>query len=83
MDFGTILEQYGLAGGVIFALACVVIVLYKENKALVKQLFDIQEQRRLESVETSKELNQTLQTFSQSTNMLVDKIQIVQGDKQL
>lgn len=81
MDFANILAQYGLSGMIIFVLGTVVLVLWRENKALIKQLFDLQEQRRLEGLETAKELNATLQTFSQSTTMLVDKIKIVKGDK--
>ena len=81
MDFASILAQYGLPGMIIFVLGTVVVVLWRENKALIKQLFDLQEQRRLEGLETAKELNATLQTFSQSTTMLVDKIKIVKGDK--
>lgn len=79
MDFSTILSKYGLAGAVIGALATVVIVLFKENRALIKQLFEVQEQRRQEGLAVSKELTTTLQGFSQSTQLLVDKIQIVQG----
>lgn len=82
MDFGALLSAYGLPGIIIFALGCVVVVLWRENKALIKQLFEAQEQRRLESLETYKELNQTLQTFSQSTKMLVDKIQVARGEKE-
>mgnify|MGYP003603561169 CR=1 FL=1 len=81
MDFGVLLSQYGLPGIIIFALGCVVVILYKENKALVQKLFDVQEQRRLESLETSKELNQTMQTFSQASTMLIDKIQVARGEK--
>lgn len=81
MDFGALLSQYGLPGIIIFALGCVVVILYKENKALIQKLFDVQEQRRLESLETSKELNQTMQTFSQASTMLIDKIQVARGEK--
>lgn len=81
MDFGALLSAYGLPGIIIFALGVVVITLYRENKALVQKLFDVQEQRRLEGLETAKELNTTLQSFSNSTSMLIEKIQVVQGDK--
>lgn len=81
MDFGPLLSQYGLPGIVIFALGAVALALYRDNKALTKQLFDVQEQRHQEGLETSKELLTTLQTFSQSTKMLVDKIQIARGEK--
>lgn len=81
MDFSTLLSAYGLPGIIIFALGSVVVILWRDNKALVKQLFEVQEQRRLEGLETAKELNTTLQSFSQSTNMLIDKIQIVRGEK--
>lgn len=79
MDFGKLLAEYGLPGIIIFALGCVVVVLYKENRGLIKQLFDVQEKRRQEALEVQKELNQTLQTFSQSTKMLVDKIQVARS----
>lgn len=81
MDFGALLSAYGLPGIIIFALGVVVVTLWRENKALIKQLFDVQEQRRQEALETQKELTQTLQTFSQSTSMLVDKIQVARGEK--
>lgn len=81
MDYGAILAQYGLPGMIIFVLASVVVFLYKDNKGLIKQLFDVQEQRRQESLETAKELNGTMQAFSQSTSMLIDKIKIVRGEK--
>jgi hypothetical protein len=81
MDFGGILAQYGLAGMIIFVLASVVIYQNKRINELVDRLFTVQEARRLEGLETQKELNSTLQSFSQSTQQLVDKIQIVRGEK--
>lgn len=81
MEIGPILEQYGLAGLIIFVLATVVLVLWKENRILIKQLFDVQEQRRLEALETQKELTQTMHIFSQTSGMLVDKIRVARGEK--
>lgn len=81
MDFGGILAQYGLPGMIIFVLGAVVMYQNKRINELVDRLFSVQEQRRLEGLETQKELNQTLSAFSQSTQQLVDKIQIVRGEK--
>lgn len=81
MDFGNLLSAYGLPGIIIFALGMVVVYQNKRIDVLVDRLFNVQEQRRLEGLETQRELNQTLHSFSQSTQQLVDKIHIVQGDK--
>lgn len=81
MDFGALLSQYGLPGIIIFALGCVVVILYKENRALIQKLFDVQESRRQEALETQKEITQTMQTFSQASTMLIDKIQVARGEK--
>jgi hypothetical protein len=45
MDFPTILGQYGLAGAVIFVLASVCVVLYRDNKTLQKEVKEAQEAR--------------------------------------
>lgn len=81
MDFGKLLSDYGLPGIIIFALGIVVIYQNKRINDLVERLFTVQEARRLEGLETAKELNGTLSAFSQSTQQLVDKIQIVRGEK--
>lgn len=81
MDFGALLSAYGLPGIIIFALGMVVVYQNKRINELVDRLFSVQEQRRIEGLETQKELNQTLSSFSQSTQQLVDKIQIVRGEK--
>lgn len=81
MDFGALLSSYGLPGIIIFALGVVVVYQNKRINELVDRLFNIQEARRLEGLETAKELNGTLQSFSQSTQQLVDKIQIVRGER--
>lgn len=81
MDFGQLLSQYGLPGIIIFAMGMVIIALVRHIVKLYDRLFEIQEQRRLEGNETAKELNTTLQTFSESTKMLIDKIKIVRGEK--
>lgn len=81
MDFGALLSAYGLPGIIIFALGMVVVYQNKRINELVDRLFSVQEQRRVEGLETQKELNQTLSSFSQSTQQLVDKIQIVRGEK--
>lgn len=81
MDFGALLSAYGLPGIIIFALGAVVLYQNKRIESLVTRLFDVQEQRRLEALETQRELYRTLETFSQSTSQLVDKIHIVRGEK--
>lgn len=81
MDFSTLLSDYGLPGIIITVQSSVVVFLYRENRQLIKQLFDQQEARRVESLETAKELNNTLKSFSDSTSLLVDKIKIVRGEK--
>jgi hypothetical protein len=74
-----VLLQYGALGVMVLGLGLTVIHLYKANTGLWKQLLDVQEARRTEAVETSKELTQTLSTFSQNTSLLIDKI--VEGKK--
>lgn len=81
MDFGQLLSAYGLPGIIIFAMGVVIVALVRHIVKLYDRLFDVQESRRLEGLETAKELNTTLQTFSESTKMLIDKIKIVRGEK--
>jgi hypothetical protein len=81
MDFGQLLSQYGLPGIIIFAMGVVIVALVRHIVKLYDKLFELQEQRRLEGNEVAKELNTTLQTFSESTKMLIDKIKIVRGEK--
>jgi hypothetical protein len=81
MDFGQLLSAYGLPGIIIFAMGVVIIALVRHIVKLYDRLFDVQEARRLEGNEVAKELNTTLQTFSESTKMLIDKIKIVRGEK--
>lgn len=66
---------------IIFAEAMVIIYQNKRIDSLIERLFNVQESRRLEGLETQRQLSQTLQSFSQSTQQLVDKIQIVRGEK--
>jgi hypothetical protein len=81
MDFGQLLSAYGLPGIIIFAMGVVIIALVRHIVKLYDRLFEVQEARRLEGNEVAKELNTTLQTFSESTKMLIDKIKIVRGEK--
>lgn len=81
MDFGQLLSAYGLPGIIIFAMGVVIVALVRHIVKLYDRLFAIQESRRVEGLETAKELNRTLQTFSESTKLLVDKIQVVRGEK--
>jgi len=81
MDFGQLLSQYGLPGIIIFAMGVVIVALVRHIVKLYDRLFEVQEARRLEGNEVAKELNTTLQTFSESTKMLIDKIKIVRGEK--
>lgn len=81
MDLVLILREFGLPIAIIFALCIVIVALVRHIVKLYDRLFAIQESRRVEGLETAKELNRTLQTFSESTKLLVDKIQIVRGEK--
>lgn len=81
MDFGQLLSAYGLPGIIIFAMGAVIIALVRHIVKLYDRLFEVQEARRLEGNEVAKELSTTLQTFSESTKMLIDKIKIVRGEK--
>lgn len=81
MDFGALLSAYGLPGIIIFALGCVVVYQQRLIIKLYDRLFDTQESRRQEGLQTAKELNTTLQTFSESTKLLVEKIKIVRGEQ--
>lgn len=81
MDLVGILREFGLAIFVIFILGIVILALVRHIVKLYDRLFDIQEARRQEGLETAKELNTTLQTFSESTKMLVEKIKIVRGNE--
>lgn len=81
MDFGALLSAYGLPGIIIFALGVVVVTLYRENKALTDRLLNQSESRRLEGLEREKAIAATMNSFSQSTDQLIDKIQIVRGER--
>ena len=81
MDFGALLSAYGLPGIIIFALGLTVVHLYRENKALTERLISIMDQRRLEGLEREKAIASTMASFSQSTEQLIDKIQIVRGER--
>lgn len=81
MDFGSLLSAYGLPGIIIFALGVVVVYQHRLITSLYDKLLFAQEERRKDGLETAKELNTTLQTFSQSTSMLIDKIRTVRGSE--
>lgn len=81
MDFGSLLSAYGLPGIIIFALASVVVHLYRENKALTERLLNTAEQRRLEGLERERAIEGTMSSFSQSTEQLIAKIRIVRGEQ--
>lgn len=81
MDFGALLSQYGLPGIIIFAMGIVIVYQAKRIDTLVERLFAVQESRRLEGLQTQEKVTSVMQSFSQSTELLVDKIQIVRGEK--
>jgi len=81
MDIVAILREFGLPIFIIFVMGIVIVALVRHIVKLYDKLFEIQEARRLEGNEVAKELNTTLQTFSESTRMLIDKIKIVRGEK--
>lgn len=81
MDFGALLSNYGLPGIIIFAMGIVIVYQNKRIDTLIEKLFAAQEARRLEGLETQKELTQTLSSFSSAAKLLIDKVQIVRGER--
>ena len=81
MDFGQLLSAYGLPGIIIFAMGCVIVYQQRKIDQITDKRFSEQEARRIESLETAQELTKTIQTFSQATGMLIDKVNVATGRK--
>ena len=81
MDFGQLLSAYGLPGIIIFAMGCVIVYQQKKIDNITDKRFAEQDARRIESLETAQELTKTIQTFSQATGMLIDKVNVATGRK--
>lgn len=81
MDPLAILREFGLEIATIFVLCAVIVFLYKKLEKRTQELLDANELRRTEALETQKLLIETMSTFSQSTQLLIDKIVPVQGGR--
>ena len=81
MDFGALLSAYGLPGIIIFAMGYVIVYQQRKIDQITDKRFSEQEARRIESLETAQELTKTIQTFSQATGMLIDKVNVATGRK--
>jgi hypothetical protein len=77
----TVLFQYGLAGVVIFGLSIAVVYLYKENQRLHAEKDALQELRRADAQETTSKVTEPLQSLSQTTRLILDKLLIAKGNK--
>lgn len=77
----SVLFQYGLAGVAIFAMAIVIVTLYKDNKQLQKEKEELLDARRLDAKETVDNISGPLQGISQGINSLADKIELVRRRK--
>ena len=83
----TYLFTQGILGVVVVGLIIVVVKLYNkvdrvqlEKDALQKEKQDLIEARRVESVQTTKEVLEVLQGNSQSNTLLAAKIEAVKKD---
>lgn len=78
MDFGSTLSQYGLPGAIIFAMGLVIKYQAARIDNLTDKLLAQSEDRRTETLERETKVINVMSTFSQSAQMLVDKIVPVQ-----
>lgn len=77
MDVGSILQQYGLAGLVIFILSTVVVFLYKEGKGTQKKYDEMQDTRLNDARETRDKLVEPIEKLAkqqEQTNELLIKL---------
>lgn len=77
----TVLFQYGLAGVVIFGLTIAVVYLYKENQRLHSEKDALQELRRVDAKDTSDKVTEPLQSLSQTTRLILDKLLVAKDRK--
>lgn len=74
MDASTILNGYGLAGLVIFVLATVVVVLYRDNQSLQKKLEDSQEARVNDQKENKQNIAVPLEIQGKVMDLIYRKL---------
>lgn len=74
VDATTILSGYGLAGLVIFVLAAVVVVLYRDNQALQAKLRDSQEARVLDQKENKRDIAVPLEIQGKVMDLIYRKL---------
>jgi hypothetical protein len=74
VDASTILNGYGLAGLVIFVLATVVVVLYRDNQSLQKKLEDSQEARVNDQKENKQNIAVPLEIQGKVMDLIYRKL---------
>jgi hypothetical protein len=74
MDTSVLLDNYGLAGFVIVALAGVVVVLYRDNKALQEKLRDSQQARVDDQKEFKTDIANTLEVQGKVQDLIYRKL---------
>lgn len=74
MDVSAILNGYGLAGLVIFVLATVVVVLYRDNQTLQKKIQEAQEARVNDQKENKKDIAVPLEIQGKVMDLIYRKL---------
>jgi len=75
----TFLFTQGVLGVACLVLGIVCVKLYNKNERLEKEKSDIQEARRLETKDTTREVVEVLQKNAQNMELLSSKIEIAKG----
>ena len=81
VQLGKTIAEQGVIGVLLVAACIVIYFLARHIVRLYDRIYDIQEVRRKENEAIQKELSTTLQTFSQSANLLIGKIDLVKKDE--
>ena len=74
-DVNTFLISQGVLGVAVLVLGFVVAKLYSKTERLEKEKSDLMEARRLDSIETLKQVTEVMQTNSQTNRLLAEKIE--------
>lgn len=74
MDTSQILNSYGLAGVVMFALSSVIVVLYRDNKALQEKLRESQQARVLDQKEYKNDIAVPLKIQGEVMDLIYRKL---------
>lgn len=74
MDASTILSGYGLAGLVIFTLASVTIVLYRDNQKLQEKLITAQQNRVDDAKEVNEKITVPLELIARTNDLIYRKL---------